>query len=183
MKRLFSILFALVAISVPILGVAQYLGMSDFVSLALTGTTIVGLALANNKTPQHTPFVKNGVEVEMWSDFIASNLFKGYEFILRSFDASKYVLQGKVVHIPQAGGTPTVVKNRSSLPATAVKRTDTDVTYAIDEFTTDPVIIEDAASVQLSYDKMSDAGTSQAHLQGPGEQIAATRDRRSFSPG
>lgn len=156
MKRLSLILFALVAISVPILGVAQDLGLSDLMSFAVAGTTIVGLALANNVTPQHTPFVKNGVEVEVWSDFIASNLFKGYDFILRSFDASKYVLQGKVVHIPQAGGTPTVVKNRSSLPATAVKRTDTDVTYAIDEFTTDPVIIEDAASVQLSYDKMSD---------------------------
>jgi hypothetical protein len=102
------------------------------------------------------PFVLRAVEVEIWGDYIMSNLFKGWSFIKRSFDASKYVLVGKVVHIPQAGQKPAVVKNRGTLPAVAVKRNDTDVLYALDEYTTDPVIIEDAANVQLSYDKMDD---------------------------
>lgn len=159
MKRLFLILFALVSIAVPIFGIAAEIGIPSSVAPFCVAGVLVSFALAFRKqknATQFTPFVKNGVEVEMWSDFIASNLFKGYEFVLRSFDASRYVLQGKVVHIPQAGGAPTVVRNRTSLPAVAVKRTDTDVTYAIDEFTTDPVIIEDAANVQLSYDKMND---------------------------
>jgi hypothetical protein len=60
---------------------------------------------------------------------------------------------GKVVHIPQSGGATSVVKNRTSLPATVTKRADTDVTYALDEFTTDPRLIPNADTVELSYDK------------------------------
>jgi hypothetical protein len=102
-----------------------------------------------------TPFVFRAVEVEIWTEYIADNLFKGIEFLKNSFRADSYVLSGKVVHIPQPGSRPTVVKNRTSIPATAVKRNDTDVVYALDEYTTDPTVIEDAATVQLSYDKMT----------------------------
>jgi hypothetical protein len=45
------------------------------------------------------------------------------------------------------------VKNRSSLPATVVQRTDTDVTYTLDEFTTDPILIPNAEAFELSYNK------------------------------
>src|SRR5690606_770561 len=79
---------------------------------------------------------------------------KDNQFITFAFNADEYVMQGKVVHIPQAGATAAVVKNRSSLPATVTKRTDTDITYPLDEFTTDPRLIPNADTVELSYDKM-----------------------------
>lgn len=99
--------------------------------------------------------VFGAVQKEIWENWIADNLFKGVEFLRNCFRADEYVLMGKVVHIPQAGGAPAVVKNRTSLPATAAKRTDTDVTYPLDEYSTDPVIIPDADKVELSYDKIA----------------------------
>jgi len=93
------------------------------------------------------------IQKEIWQDHIEGNLFKNNEFLLASTDASQYVLQGKVVHIPQAGALPTVVKNRTSVPATVVQRTDTDITYVLDEFTTDPILIPNAETFELSYNK------------------------------
>lgn len=93
------------------------------------------------------------IQREIWQDHIAGNLFKNNEFLLASTDASQFVLQGKVVHIPQAGAAATVEKNRTSLPATIVQRTDGDVTYSLDEFTTDPILIPNAESLELSYNK------------------------------
>lgn len=93
------------------------------------------------------------IQREIWQDHIEGNLFKNNEFLLASTDASQFVLQGKVVHIPQAGALPSIVKNRSSLPATVVQRTDTDITYTLDEYTTDPILIPNAETFELSYNK------------------------------
>ena len=93
------------------------------------------------------------IQKEIWQDHIEGNLFKNNEFLLASTDAGQYVLNGAVVHIPQAGATPAVVKNRSSVPATVVQRADTDITYSLDEFTTDPILIPNAEQFELSYNK------------------------------
>ena len=94
------------------------------------------------------------VTPEIWTDFIVGNLFKNNEFILQSIDESQYVLQGTVVHIPQAGTPSGVKRNRTQLPATITRRNDVDITYALDEFTTDPRFIPEADKQELSYDKM-----------------------------
>ena len=97
------------------------------------------------------------IQKEIWTNHIQENLFKDNEFLNYAFNADQYVLQGKVVHIPNAGSSPAVVKNRSSLPATVTQRTDIDITYAIDEFTTDPILIPNADTIELAYDKLSSA--------------------------
>ena len=93
------------------------------------------------------------IQKEIWQDHVEGNLFKNNEFLLASVDAGQFVLQGKVVHIPQAGVLPSVVKNRSSLPATVVTRTDSDITYSLDEYTSDPILIPHAETLELSYNK------------------------------
>lgn len=93
------------------------------------------------------------IQREIWQDHIEGNLFKNNEFLLASTDATQFVLQGKVVHIPQAGALPNVVKNRSSVPATVVQRGDTDITYSLDEFSTDPILIPNIDTYELSYNK------------------------------
>ncbi len=93
------------------------------------------------------------IQREIWQDHIEGNLFKNNEFLLASTDAGQFVLQGKVVHIPQAGALPNIVKNRSSLPATVVQRADTDITYSLDEYTSDPILIPYAETLELSYNK------------------------------
>lgn len=110
------------------------------------------------------------IQKEVWVDYIMNNLFKDNDFINKSFSEGDYVLNGKVVHIPQAGGKPTVVKNRTVLPATVVQRTDTDVTYTLDKFNTDPFLIQKAEQAELSYDKM--ASILEDHLQSLREVVA-----------
>lgn len=94
---------------------------------------------------------------EIWQDHIAGNLFKNNEFMLHSINASHYVVNGKIVHIPQAGATATVVRDRfdvpGGIPATVVERTDSEEVYTLHEFTTDPIYIPDIESYELSYDK------------------------------
>ncbi|WP_235317556.1 hypothetical protein [Porphyromonas gulae] len=46
-----------------------------------------------------------------------------------------------------------MVKGRSSLPATVKKRVDSVLSFNLEEFTTDPVLIPHADTVELSYDK------------------------------
>jgi hypothetical protein len=94
------------------------------------------------------------VTPEIWTNYIVENLFKNNEFLLNSVDESQYVIGAGVVHIPQAGSPSRVQRNRQSLPATIKRRKDIDVTYVLDEFTTDPRFIPNIDKVELSYDKM-----------------------------
>jgi hypothetical protein len=94
-----------------------------------------------------------GIQREIWQSHIEENLFQNNNFLLAATDDSQYVLQGKVVHIPQAGAKANVVKNRNILPASVGTRTDTDITYSLDEYTSDPILIPNADTVELSYNK------------------------------
>lgn len=102
---------------------------------------------------------------EIWTKDIVDNLYKNNEFAKRAFDADMYVLLGKVVHIPVAGAAAQVKKNLTVFPQTAVKRTDTDITYAIDTFYSVPRHIEQIEKYELSYDKRQSAlGEDQSAL-------------------
>lgn len=93
------------------------------------------------------------IQKEIWVQDIIQNLFPDNEVLSKIRDEGDYVLDGKVVHIPQAGAKPVVVKNRSSLPATATKRTDTEISYVLDWYSTDPFHVQNAEEAELSYDK------------------------------
>lgn len=89
---------------------------------------------------------------EIWVADIAANIFRDNSFIVRSKDDSEYV-DGRVVHLPQSGTKPGVVKNRTTFPGTATQRTDGELTYNIDSYTTDPMHLLNADEMQVSYDK------------------------------
>ena len=144
--RFFSTLMVAVIVA---LGVGTAFG-------AGAGVAVLG-ASALVKTPAGSLCMS--VVPEIWTDFIVENLFKDNEFLLQSVDESQYVLQGSVVHVPQAGAPSGVKRNRTQLPATITRRSDVDVTYALDEFTTDPRFIPEADKTQLSYDKMESCMT------------------------
>ncbi len=93
------------------------------------------------------------IQREIWVQDIVENIYKANPWLLCVYNADQYVMQGKVVHLPQSGAAPSVKKNRSSLPATVTKRTDTDITFSLDEFTSDPVHIGNAEEVETSYNK------------------------------
>lgn len=93
------------------------------------------------------------VQKEIWLAAIVSGLFAENSFMAKAFNADEYVNAGKTVHIPQAGKPSGVQKNRKELPATVKQRNDTDLTFVLDEYTTDPIHIPHADTVELSYDK------------------------------
>lgn len=126
--------FISVAFSLPFAPVAGTL----FVASAL-------LPLPNNAL--------KGVVLEQWAAYIIERFWKDNQFLRSAYDDSQYVQGGRIVHIPQPGSKPAVVKNRSSYPATAVRRTDTDVVYSLDEYSTDPTHIPNIDAIHLSYSK------------------------------
>ena len=121
-------------------------------AIALTfGAAILS---ARNKSFGEAGVYKNGVETEFWVNYIIQRLWKDNKFLMQAYSDDQYVVGGKIVHIPQPGSKPTVVKGRSSFPASAVRRTDTDILYALEEYSTDPTHIQDAEKVELSYSKI-----------------------------
>ena len=97
------------------------------------------------------------IQKEIWMGSIVEGLFASNSFLSKAFNADDYVLQGKTVHIPNAGNPSKTEKNRTKVPATAVKRSDTDLTFQLNEFTTDPIYIPNAETIELSYDKRESA--------------------------
>lgn len=89
---------------------------------------------------------------QIWLNTIIENFFPNNSFAAKSVDDSAFV-NNKTVHIPNAGAPSGVKINRTQKPATANQRTDNDLTYDVDELTTDPIYIPNVDMVELSYDK------------------------------
>lgn len=152
LKALFSFIIFLALTSPVSAMVAESTGIpSIVVCLTLIGIAVAGVAFSKNKlTGVHTC----DVEVESWVNYLITRFWKDNAFLKYVHSDDQYVLAGKVVHIPQIGSKPQVVKNRSVFPAVAVKRADTDVTYVLEPYTSDPCHIEDAEKYELSYPKI-----------------------------
>ena len=118
---------------------------------AAIGAFATGTAMSFIKTPGLSFMA---IQVEIWQNHIEEELFKDNTFLRMSHSADSAVIGSRAVHIPQSGGSGNVVKNRATGTAANVrKRTDTDIIYLLDEFTTDPVLIPHADTKELSYDK------------------------------
>lgn len=94
------------------------------------------------------------IPVEIFAAYIIEKLRRTNPHLAFAFDESRFVLAGAVVHIPQAGKSPDVVKNRKVFPATAVMRGDSMISYALDVYSTDPVHVTWHEGAEISYDKL-----------------------------
>lgn len=94
------------------------------------------------------------LQTEVWIDTLQENFFPDNSFVQKSEDDSQYV-DNKTVHMPNAGRPSKVQVNRRTKPAQPTERTDQDLTYELDELTSDPVHISHADTVELSYNKRS----------------------------
>ncbi|MCR5333568.1 MAG: hypothetical protein K6E45_01445 [Bacteroidaceae bacterium] len=89
---------------------------------------------------------------QVWLNTIVENFFPDNSFAAKSIDDSIFV-ENETVHIPNAGAPSGVVINRTQKPAQVNQRTDQDLSYDIDELTTNPIYIPEIDKVELSYDK------------------------------
>lgn len=126
-----------------------------FVGFSVLRFVVAIINLTTNTDHSIGKYALMAVQTEVWENMIAENLFKDYAWVKRAKDRSFFVLDNAVVHIPQAGSKPAASKNRSLFPLPVVKRNDSDVTYPIDEISTDATHIPDADKIELSYDKTS----------------------------
>lgn len=92
------------------------------------------------------------LNTEIWLRSLVEDFWPDNSFIQRSVDHSAYV-NNHTVHVPQGGVAPAVTKNRTSFPATIKEREDSDLTYNLDIFDTEPILVHQLDLVELSYDK------------------------------
>lgn len=92
------------------------------------------------------------IQKEIWVNTIIEGLFADNSFMSKAVNDNMFV-NGKKVHIPNAGAPSNVEIDRQTVPASVKKRTDVDVEYTLNELTTDPIYIPHAETVELSYDK------------------------------
>jgi hypothetical protein len=147
MKRTISILSFLMAALVALAGGAV---LSVASGLPLAGIAAVLFGASFIPMPKGALMA---IQREIWINDIVGNVFTTNPHLNYAYSADEFVLAGKVVHIPNSGTAPTVTRNRSSLPAAVVTRTDADITFSLDEFTTAPTLITNADEAELSYDK------------------------------
>lgn len=103
------------------------------------------------------------IQKEIWIGDIVENLFKTNPHLNYAVNADQFVLAGKVVHIPNAGNKPGVKRNRNNLPASVTIREDVDITFSLDEYTTDPILITNAEQYETSYDKRASVTSEQSN--------------------
>lgn len=92
------------------------------------------------------------LQTEVWVDDIQKVLFQLNPFLNFAKDHSAFI-KDKTVHIPQAGASPGVTKNRTIFPGTINQRTDTDLTYDMMNFTGDPTHLTNLDQLQINYNK------------------------------
>lgn len=154
-KNLFIALVGMILFTSPAVNVvAHATGFSGVVSFSLLFLAAIVIYLVAPSKKRNGVYVA-GIQVEIWANYIIERLYKDNKFLQYAFSDDQYVLAGHVVHIPQPGAAPAITKNRTVFPAAAVRRTDTDITYVLDEYTSAPTHIENAEMVELSYDKMN----------------------------
>ncbi len=164
MKTFFKLLFSLVAIlaigsivseayGVPLVSIVQAVSVTTFVLVIVRLVVLFKNPEAISNIERNLVY---GVAVEFWDNYIASNLYKTYEWLSRAKQRAGNVLNSTVVHIPQAGSAPNVVRNRTQFPIPMVKRSDSDITYVIDELSSDTTLVQEAEKWELSYAKTPD---------------------------
>lgn len=93
----------------------------------------------------------------VWLRQIARDLFKDNAFLDKSLNWNDEVKEGtKTVTIQQSGGRNTVKRNRTVFPAEANERTDSDITYDMVDYTTDPRRVRKLVEKQYSPEYRAD---------------------------
>lgn len=152
---LFSFAFSLLFLAPIATWLSTTMGVAPVVAavIVLAADFVIAAIVPRKRNPN---VFTSAIQREIWADYIIQRLFKDNTFLKNyCYNDDQFVLAGKVVHIPNPGATPVITVNRSTFPATAVRRTDTDLTYTLNEYTTAPTHIENAEYVEASYDKIN----------------------------
>lgn len=88
-----------------------------------------------------------------WLKQIAEDLFKDNEFLNYALNWDEFIQTGiQTVVVGQSGGASGVVRNRNVFPATASDRSDSDISFDMTDYSSDPRRIRGLLQKQYSYD-------------------------------
>lgn len=138
---LLSLLFAMIG------------GFALAASAGVAALPVAGGLFAASFLPGKAGVANMAVQKEIWMDDIVGNLFRSNPHLQFAMNADSFVLAGKVVHIQNAGNKQAVKRNRKNFPATVTLRQDADITFELDEYTSDPVKISNAEQYEESPQK------------------------------
>lgn len=147
LKFLFVVLAAITVVNYAPAAdpIAQYAFYG--IAIALVAACVIPIKYFNTGT-------LGVLDVTVWKKYIIEKLRRNGAFIFKSKDDTRYVLGGITVVIPQSGADPVIILNNTTWPLTAIRRTDTDVSYNLDSFSTTPHHIPWIELQALSYDKI-----------------------------
>jgi len=94
------------------------------------------------------------IQREFWLNSIQEVLTKGFEIISQVAENDSAFVQGKKIHVPNAGASAAVARGNTVYPAPISERTDTTVEYDLTSFQVAPTRLGWSDLQQLSYDKM-----------------------------
>lgn len=165
LKRVFVNLMLAILIGFAVTASGAPLEVSSSISGGIFAIGTIGQLAFGNFLPQGA--FNMALQTEVWVQDIKETLFYENEFIRLAVDHSSYITS-QTVHVPQSGGKPNVVKNRTENVAEIKRRTDTELTYNLDNYTTDPFLVKNVEDLQISYDKRQSV---------MGQHIATLRDQ------
>lgn len=152
MKTILKFLFAAL---VMYCATTVYFSVSDPATLLITGLLAIAILTLIVPARHFTSGSLYAVTpVKVWQNYIIEKLRRSNDWLMRSSDASKKVLGGSTVYIPQAGNDPAVEVNSTTYPGTPVQREDSDVNYVLDIFRTVPHHVPWAELQDISYEKL-----------------------------
>lgn len=94
-----------------------------------------------------------GLNKEIWVDRLLLDLFPTNDYMNDLEDMSEFVDNDKI-NFAGIGVAPNVEKNRDVYPIPLAPREDMPLFISLDEYSTDSTLIQDAETVELSYNKM-----------------------------
>lgn len=94
------------------------------------------------------------IQQEFWKKQIEAAIYEANPFMNRARNADEYVIGGVAVHIPQSGGGGSIIRN-PTYPLTVVQRTDGEVIYSLDKYSTQAMNVADMEAAELSYEKLA----------------------------
>jgi len=104
------------------------------------------------------------LQTQIWIKDIQEKLSSANQFSQFAKNHSPYV-NNNTVHIPNAAAPSLISRNNATLPLVPAARTDVDLTYTLDKFSSAAKYIEDLEAVELSYDlRQSIFGQDMAEL-------------------
>ncbi len=145
MKKILSIIMALMAVAIFTTGVSAATGWNPI--LVGTGATALSFISLGQ-----TGLAFAGLNKEIWLPEVKEGFYADDMFLSEARDMTAFVDNNKI-HLAEAGVNPNVLVNNTTYPIPVSQRGDTPLEISLDTYDTENTLIRNIEVAELSYDK------------------------------